>query len=217
MSETRQSGSALILILIGVVLFGALAYAVSEGLRVSDGTSSGVGREKAELDMNSIMDFMSATANGFQQMKLSDERDPDSIVFTIPSDAGYGTAPHDFKIFHPLGGHVTYQKPWSTLDDPSEVTATDWFFVRNTIDGVGGAGDEVIMSLIRVPEKICQRINFKLTGSETIPSETGDMDAMFDTGADPIDATNCAACEGKSALCVSNGNVRVFYYVLDRG
>lgn len=217
MSVRRQKGSALFLILIGVALFAALSYAVVNGLRVSDGTSSGVTRERADSDMSSVMDFAAATANGFQQMVLSDERDPNSIVFTRPGEAGYNTAPHDFKIFHPQGGHVTYQDLWSSLDDSTEATATDWYFVRNAIDGIGGSGDEVIMALVRVPQRLCERINYKLTGSETIPSETGDMDAMFATGSSPIDATNCAACEGKASLCVANGNVRVFYYVLDRG
>ncbi|MDY0028862.1 MAG: hypothetical protein RBR86_02855 [Pseudobdellovibrionaceae bacterium] len=217
MSVRHQNGSALILILIGVALFAALSYAVVNGLRVNDGASSGVTRERADADMSSVMDFATATANGFQQMVLSDERDPNSIVFTRPSDAGYNTAPHDFKIFHPQGGHVTYQETWSSLDDSSETTATDWHFVRNAIDGIGGAGDEVIMALVRVPERLCARINYRLTGSEAIPSESGDMDGMFALGTSPIDSSNCAACEGKSSMCVANGNVRVFYYVLDRG
>ncbi|MBE2191825.1 MAG: hypothetical protein IAE63_06565 [Alphaproteobacteria bacterium] len=211
-----ERGSVFFVILIGVAIFAALSYAVSQGFRVGGGTFDAVNHDKAELEMSSVLDFMHAVQNGFQEMKLNGI-DPTSITFDRPTDVSYGIAPHTLKVFHPDGEGVIFIPVWSTLDDPSEVTATDWSFVRNTIEGVGGSGNEVIAALVRVPEKLCERINFGMVGDSTIPSESGDMSDMFETAVSPVDSINCAACVGKSALCVRNGNVRVFYFVLDRG
>lgn len=209
-------GSALFLILIGIAIFAALAYAVTESLRVSEGVSKGLSEDRAKLEMSSVMNFMQAVKSGFQQMKLNG-RDPQAITFEAPGDAGYGVAPHDLKLFHPEGGNVTFTPVWETIDDTSEATATDWSFVRNTIDGLGGTGTETIAALVRVPQKLCEQINLGLNGATTIPAAVGDMDSMFVTAATPITAANCASCEGVPALCVEKSGVRVFYYVLDRG
>ncbi len=212
----RQRGSALFLILIGIALFAALSYGISQGLRVSEGTMSGVSQDKARLEMAAVLDFLHGVQNGFQEMKLNGI-DPSAVSFERPTDGTYGTAPYDLKIFHPLGGKVIFIPVWNEIDDPSEATATDWSFISNSIDGVGSTQPDVIAALVRVPQKLCESMNESLIGSTTIPNETGDMDNMFVSGSDSITAVSCASCEGKRALCVRNGNVRVFYLVLDRG
>ena len=218
MMRYSERGSALLMILIMTVLFAALAYAVSEGFRVSTGTQTSVTRDKAKLDATSVLDFAQAINTSVQEMKVNNGGAVSSIDFVIPGDEpAFSTAPNGMKIFHPEGGGVTYIPVWSSLDDPSQATATDWFFISNAIDNVGSAEPELLMTLMRVPLETCAQLNQNLTGSDTVPSVTGNVVNMFETAADPIDSVNCAACDGVKALCVENSGVRAFYYVLDRG
>lgn len=212
-----QRGSVMVFLLIAVALFAALGYAVSQGMRLSQGQTDIITEDKAKLDASSVMDFFQATRTGVQNMILNG-RNRNDLDFTAPGGPGFNVAPYDDEVFHTQGGGVGYVPVWETLDDRTETTATAWSFIENTIDGIGSSGGaEVIAALVRVPQKTCEQLNFSLNGSKTIPVEGGDMDNMFVTGSDPVSAANCAACEGVKALCVSNGNVRVFYYVLDRG
>ncbi|MDD3020501.1 MAG: hypothetical protein PHX61_05910 [Alphaproteobacteria bacterium] len=211
----KQRGSALFLILIGIALFAALSYGVSQGLRVSEGTMTGVAQDKARLEMVAVLDFVHGVQNGFQEMKLNGI-EPAAVSFEKPTDVTYGTAPYDLKIFHPLGGKVIFVPVWPSLDDPAESTTTEWEFLFNTVDNVGGSGPELLMTLIAVPKPLCEALNKELTGSTVIPS-AGDILGMFQHGTDQIDSGNCADCAGKRALCVENGGLRGFYFVLDRG
>jgi hypothetical protein len=214
---SSQRGSVMVFIFIGIVLFAALALAVSQGFRLGEGSTGAADEEKARLDASNVLDFARSVQNGVQEMKLNGVV-TSAIDFVRPGDEpAYSTAPHTAKIFHPEGGGVTFLSVWSTLDDASEATATDWAFPMNSIENVGGTGNERILTLIRVPQTICSSINDSLTGSNAIPSFTGTTDDLFSTGVTGIDSSNCAGCVGKATLCVTNGNVRVFYFVLDRG
>lgn len=211
-----QRGSVFFYILIGIVLFAAVSYAVSRSINLGAGDTSMVQEEKARLEVTQILDFSRNLQGGVQEMKLSGIA-ASAIDFMLPSDLAFDTAPVNAKIFHSGGGKITYVPVWATLDDKTEATATSWAFVRNAIDGVGGSGNEIILALIRVPENVCQSLNKQLTGSATIPNQVGDMVNMFETGVDAVSAANCASCVSVPSLCVRNGNLRVFYSVLDRG
>ncbi|HNQ92066.1 MAG TPA: hypothetical protein PKI93_03940 [Alphaproteobacteria bacterium] len=218
MRRYSEHGSALILVLIITMIFAALSYAVTQGLRVSEGTSNAVNQDKAQLEATSVLNFVQSVRSAVQEMKVSSGGASSSVDFVIPGDEpAYSTSPHTMKIFHPQGGKVTYIPVWATLDDPTEATTTEWNFLSNSVDGIGGSGTELLMTLIAVPEATCKELNRSLTGSDTVPSESGDILAMFKTGANAVSAANCAACEGKMGLCVGNGNLRAFYFVLDRG
>lgn len=213
----RERGSALFLILISVAIFAALSYAVVEGLRVNEGTTNAVNSDKGQLEATSVLDFAYAVRSAVQQMRV-DGVPAANLDFVLPGDEpAFSTAPHTSKVFHPQGGHASYTAVWPALDDPTQATATEWFFLSNAVDGIGGSGDEVIMSLIAVPEKTCSELDRILIGTTTIPSVSGDINGMFSTGTTPITAANCAACEGKAGACVNNSGLRAFYFVLDRG
>lgn len=213
----NQRGSALFLILIGVAIFAALSYAVVEGLRVSEGTTNAVNQDKGQLEATSVLDFTYAVRSAVQQMRV-DGVPAANLDFVIPGDEpAFSTAPHTSKVFHPQGGHASYTAVWPALDDPTQATPTAWNFLSNAVDGIGGSGNEVILTLIAVPERTCSELDRILIGTTTIPSVSGDINGMFSTGSTPMTAVNCAACEGKAGACVENGGLRAFYFVLDRG
>lgn len=218
MIRVSERGSALFLILVVTVIFAALAYAVTEGLRVTSGTSEAVKRDKGQLDVIAILDFAQGIRSAVQEIKVNNGGATTGIDFIVPGDEpSFSTSPHGMKVFHPQGGGVAYVSVWDELDDTTEATPTEWNFLSNVVDGVGGGNPELLMTLVAVPENTCKELNRSLVGSDTIPSETGNILGMFQTGADAVSAANCVSCEGKTGLCVSNGNLRAFYYVLDRG
>ncbi len=212
-----QSGSVIFVLMIGIAIFAALSYAVTASLRTGTGTTDNVELDKAALDATAVNDFVQSVRNGVQQMKNSGIEDT-LIDFMDPANAGYNTAPHEKKIFHPAGGGVGYVAVWPSLDDSTQATATAWHFLSNPVDGIGSAsGAELLMTLMYVPEKTCKQLNKSLTGTASIPTVVGTISDMFVTGLVPMTAANCAACEGKTAMCVEKLGIRAFYYVLDRG
>lgn len=213
--QRGQDGGILFLLLVSVAIFAALAFAVSQSLRLTGGAQTALQSDRTTLDIASVMDFMHATRDAVQQMKLSGI-DRSSLSFVHPGEAGYDIAPHTFKVFHPQGGGVTYIPVWSSLDDPAEATATEWDFLFNSVDNVGGGNPELLMTLIAVSQPLCEALNKNLVGNNAIPS-AGDILGMFKDGTDLIDGGNCAGCSGKPALCVENSGLRAFYFVLDRG
>lgn len=209
--RNTQRGSVLIFLFIGIILFAALALAVSQGFRLSEGSTGMASEEKARLDASNVLDFARAVQNGVQEMKLNGVV-TSAIDFVRPGDEpAYSTAPHTAKIFHPNGGKVTFIEAWSSLG------ATDWYFVENTVEGIGGSGDELILSLLGVSDSMCSQINEILTGSNAVPAAVADIHDMFELGTSLVDSAECAPCVGKAAMCVSGGGGNAFYFVLDRG
>lgn len=211
-----ERGGVFLYIMIGIVLFAAVGLAISRSITIGAGDTAMIQTEKARLEVTQILDFARSLQAGVQEMKIGGVPSA-TIDFVRPGDLAFDTPPLTAKIFHSGGGKIVYVPIWDALDDKTEATATDWSFVRNTVDGIGGAGAETIFAILRVPENICESLNKQLTGSAAIPNETGDMAAMFGAASAPVSAANCGSCAGVSALCVRNGNVRVFYSVLDRG
>jgi len=216
-TRNTQRGGVLILVLIGVAIFAALSYAVSQGLRLGEGTTENASRDKAMLDATSVLDFAHATQSAVQEMKV-EKGDPSSFDFVIPGDEpAYSTAPHTLKVFHPQGGGVTYIPVWEQLDDPAQATTTEWNFISNSVENIGSTNPELLITLVAIPEKICSEINRSLIASNAVPSVAGNILDMFKNMTAPIDAANCASCVGRTGLCVENGGLRGFYFVLDRG
>lgn len=212
-----ERGSALFFILISVAIFAALSYAVVEGLRVNEGTTNAVNQDKGQLEATSVLDFAYSVRSAVQQLRINGVP-ADNLNFVIPgTEPAFSTAPHTSKVFHPQGGHASYVSVWPTLDDPTQATATEWKFLSNAVEGIGGSGNEVIMALIAVPEKTCSELDRVLLGTTTIPTVSGDIVGMFSSGTSTISSANCPACVGKAGACVNNSGLRAFYFVLDRG
>lgn len=96
-----EKGNVLFLILIAVVLFGALSYAVTSSMRTGSSTTE---KEQAKLDQAVMDNFMSAINVGRMRLEMAG---CSSIDYTAPADQGAGDK--SCHIFHPDGGGVSYQ------------------------------------------------------------------------------------------------------------
>lgn len=98
--DNGQRGNILFLILLAVVLFAALSYAVTSSMRGDGKNASG---EKAQLDQ-AVMDNYTAAVNaGTLRLQM---RGCSTIDYTPPS--GWASESHNCQLFHPDGAGVTY-------------------------------------------------------------------------------------------------------------
>ena len=117
----REQGNVLFLILMAVVLFAALSYAVTKASRSGDANTSS---EKAQLTASAIMNYNSAIRVAVMRMQMSGI-DPATIDFALPTDTGFSTPPYTKKVFHPQGGGISYQAL------PVEAYASLWDHMQN--------------------------------------------------------------------------------------
>lgn len=103
----NSRGNVLFLILVAVVLFAALSYAVTRSFSGSSG--SGVVDEKARLAAASILSYQVAVKTAVDRMRMSGIAIED-IDYTLPSASSFNTAPYEKKIYHPQGGGLAYQQ-----------------------------------------------------------------------------------------------------------
>jgi hypothetical protein len=209
-----ERGSAMFYILLGVVLFAALAYAVSS---MSRGTGDFGASEQAKLQAQAVVDYAQKAKITVQDLKLSGVA-TDQLSFLKNGDAGYTTAPHTTKVFHPSGGGLPEQNLRGAVVNDVLSPVVGVYMTRMAIEDVGSTDDDVVFSVRGVRADVCARINLDLTGSSTIPSTgANNHEALFVTGASDLTAATCAACAGKTALCVSQTGptVYTFYSVVD--
>lgn len=149
-----EQGNTLFLILIAVVLFAALSYAISSSSR----GGGDISKEAASISAAAIMQFPAAVEMGIFRMRLNgiipEDKLPDLSLpgsteyeeyVTIPAYAEYARS----NLFYLGGGNVPYQKPsleWFQLDgtgNPIEfdgtVFDTNWGFNPLPVAGVGTA------------------------------------------------------------------------------
>jgi hypothetical protein len=211
---THAHGSILFYILLAVVLFAALAYAVSGMMR---GGADFGGTEQARLHAQALVDYTQKVKITVQDMRLSGVAAAD-LSFLKSGDAGYTTAPHTKKIFHTSGGGVPLLNVLGAVVTDTLTPVTGIYGTRMAIDDVGGADDEVIISVRGVRKDVCEQINRALTGATTIPSTgANNHNALFVTGASDLTAAVCASCVARVSLCVSQTGptVYTFYHAVD--
>lgn len=98
----QQSGNVLFLILIAVVLFAALSYAVTKS---SSGGGGNISREQAKLDQAELENYLLAVHTGVQRLTIV--RGCESVDFTPPADWVAGDK--SCHLFHPDGARVSYR------------------------------------------------------------------------------------------------------------
>lgn len=228
-SRSTERGNVLIIILIGIMLFAALGFAVSNIMRSGDPRI--INEQRARLLTNDILGYARSMRFAIQDMKISNGCDDTEISFTREAGDVYehGTPVEDkCKVFHPDGGSMSYVAAAPDANDGSE-----WLFTgRYRIPGIGtgseaysGAGptteQELLIILPGITDTICSEINEE-AGISTLPVD----DALTQT---PFDGTYISVF-GDAALanlsnpplnlrkpygCVSINNAQnVFYQVL---
>lgn len=209
-ARIKEKGNALFLILIAVILFAALSYAITQSNR-SGGNPS---RETNLIASTTVTQYPSAIRTAITRMLLRGSSIAD-LDFMLPSDAAFNTAPVTDKVFHPNGGGAVFQNvdPNTVTLDASNDPEGDWTFLKNkVVTNIGTSTGDVVAVLTNVREGICQRINEQITGDIAIPA-SGLSDAQaIANAANPFTGTGIT---GQPFLCVStsDGN-NVYYHVL---
>ncbi len=182
-----ERGNALMYVLIGVVLFAALGYALSQSSR---GSTSALTEERTKLAASEIIEYGTIVANAVGQLRLrgfdSTEISFDNNFVSYPNgNCGDDTC----KIFHPDGAGVVYRVPdtdWLDTINPAPTLYGEWYFpdkvcVENA--GTGGSGcdsddayTDLVIILPYIREEVCVEINNKVgvtNPSDVPPVVTG--------------------------------------------
>ncbi len=213
----NQQGNALIYVLIAIVLFAALGFTLSRQTQ-NTGTNE-IDNAKAELyatqfityatQVRLVMDQMIFTGSGINDLDL-----------TLPGESGFSTPPYIHKVYHPQGGGLTpailHEK---SIHETSSTPSAGWYLGHfNNVEWSESTNTDIILSAYQIARPVCEAINMKITGTNTIPSLSGDMSEFLidHTTNSDFNIANCSACEGYMALCVSNssGSAYSFYSVV---
>lgn len=205
----NEQGNALFLILIAVILFAALSYAITQSNRSGGNTA----RETNLISSTTVTQYPSAVRTGVTRMLLRG-RIPSELLFHAPGSFTGGS--EHLEVFHPSGGGVSFQNvDPNTVDvNASGVPQGQWYFLKNkVVTDVGTTTGEVVAVLTRVKTGVCQQINEQITGSSAIPaSGLTEAQAIAD-GANDFTGTDIT---GRPFQCVSvtTPASNVYYHVV---
>jgi hypothetical protein len=170
-----EKGSALFLILIGVVLFAALSYSVAQMMR--GGNPMMITEEKARLYADEILNYSRALRQATQNTRISGGCGALNVSFENASVTGYEHTPaasDACKIFHENGGAVNYISPsqdWlDMVYSPAPALRGQWVFpARICLPGLGNAAtgceadgidnESLVAILPFVRKEVCAQLN----------------------------------------------------------
>lgn len=194
MNRSSESGIALYYIFLGVALFGALSFAVTQ---MNRGGGDNIKDDVYFLHAGQIVDFGRALQVAVKTLKI--DGIPDSrISFENDIVGGYVNAAcltTECEVFDPAGGGVMYRAPessWLDVTNDTEPTHGEWVFTgANEVSGVGteGAGaasSELLAILPWVNRSVCVAINDMLeidNPGGNPPQDNLDVDLTAYTGS----------------------------------
>lgn len=207
-----QSGNIVIYILIAIALFGILT-AVLTRLNEQSGNLS-ISEEQQALYANNLTAFSASAQNIIDQMVVSGSSLSD-INFINPASAGFDTAPHYHKLYHPAGGGLNMPASAPALfTGTAAMPPAGWYIGRfNNVEWTPSSAPDIIVTAYQIDKAVCEAVNRRITGNTDIPALAGTGDIrtyLIDTdyhgeGNAPLTALICAGCENMPSLCVSNG------------
>lgn len=210
-----ERGNAFFLILIAVVMFAALSYAVTSSTRMN---GKGAAEEKAKLIAANVMGHISAIRTAVSRLKYIGKCAETELSFA-PSEGYYDdnpNAPTDYHchIFSTHGGGVAWDTLPPNFFDTTHALynvwfAQYWFIPNNNLPNISGGTDaktDLLLSLIFVKRDVCLAFN-KLVGiPEPIPEVHWPSGyQVYATDSDPMwsDGSEFAgnAILGRSEMC----------------
>ena len=211
----HETGNVLFIIMIAIALVALLTQLVSKS---SDTQSDILSTQTRDDEISRMQTQAAALGAAIQQMIVNGEN-PATLYSNLstlkPGDAGFETSPHNFKIYHPLGGGVDYM---SGSTSASSAVATEFGINKSSIITGVGATDAAVGDILFTAKistaAYCGRINEINTGSATVPvMATATFNALFTAGTTvTLAAGNCASCVRAARLCVSNTGATAWGY-----
>jgi len=241
---SRHRGNILFLILLAVVLFAALAYAVTSSMR---GGGKDAGNEKASTQASSLLNYFTEMSSAVQRMMLTGNVKDYELNFYYQKVSNFIYGGNDnsnctesrCRVFDPAGGSVTGRDLSPFVRSPSTSvadTVNTGRIIYVNIPGVGTSAPDVVMFVGGVTEKICNDINarFGYNGpiyNSTYPSNGSTIMYQFaiptgpipDTGMnftglppEAISAGTFCTCRATTnwANCISNVNYPTIAHIL---
>ena len=218
MIKNNQKGNALFLILIAVILFAALAYAVSK----SEGGNAGtVSSEQLSIRYAQHQQMLIGMSSAIQKMAVIGCRSSDSYIGWDPNQALPTGVRSDCILFNTFGGPVPAPDPAFLLNN--NIYITDSFIdgtVTNNADTVvsiifeAGSGGNPNTEIFQRGLAFCNYINQKNAINVTVDENQDDFvegstSSVFFSGENLIGASSGntpAPYWGKAEGCFYSGN-----------
>lgn len=221
-SQIRQSGNVFVFILLGVVLFAALAFTMSRGFR-SDTTSKMSDREitLAASDILSYVQRLEQAVNVVRGKNVSES----DISFENPIINGYAHTPavaDTHKVFHADGGRASWQAAQKGSNDgsPWVITGASCIVGLGTdVAGCSGGSDstsneDLIVLLANVDAGLCAEIDKRLNITTGIPADAGTGLSTTPFTGTFSNGTELTLTPARPSACFSRGGNNYFYSVL---
>jgi hypothetical protein len=210
--KDTERGNALFLILIAVVLFAALSFAITQSNR---STGSSAGEDTNTVSGSNVTQYASAVRTGITRMLVRGHALED-LLFDMPGETAYD-ANVARQAFHPQGGAIVFQDPDTNL--VAEGGGKWVFFFAEVKDMATDAADAVAV-LTNVRRGVCQQINRNVFGSTAINAlGTAGLTkatleaATFDSASEIGNNFNFGSTPNKPYGCFSTDSGAVFHYM----
>ncbi len=185
MSHSKsESGNILFLILIGVVLFAAVTYAISANERQ---TGENLTRESAQIAAAQIIQHGIALEGSIMRLRISKSLGDSEISFETPFMSGYSNpscTTDECRVFMPSGGQVSYAPPsleWLNSSLSAQDHFGSWLITGTTcVPGIGTGSDatcganpsnlEIVAFIPWITRDVCLELDRRLS----IPLNSGD-------------------------------------------
>ena len=218
--RSRESGNVVILILLAVGLFAALAYTFMRGSEQGHGNLTS---NQAKIVAQEIISYSSQVdrtvqkllQKGCSESQLSFEHSPFD-----GSDTAYDNpnSPSDFSchVFHGDGGRLI--EP--AVPPGAGASATYIYMADNALSGIGTSNNDMIVMAYNIDPALCTYMNKYLWDYDGIPIDngtTGNLPFKGDlstNGAQILTASGDPS-SGRTAACIRGGSNMAgiyFYY-----
>lgn len=172
-----ERGNVLFLVLIAVVLFAALSYAVTQSTR-QQGTKPGQGDLIGAAELNQYPAALRMTTLTMAVEGIA----VDELEFNPPADFA-ALSSIKAGVFHPDGGGASYQMAAAALmaaNDPGMWYYNMEFEIENIGLSAGSSftGNDLIAFLPGIKEGICAKVNDHI-GLSTIPQASADLSGSY--------------------------------------
>ena len=213
----RSSGNVFLYVLIAVVLFAGLSFALS---RSNDSApQNDISAAQTEAAVSEILAYAAHAQSAVEQM-IMNGANFDDISSMIPSNSSFNTAPTINKLYHPDGGGLQYKSPPLSAVVPNISPESSYVLgrIRNVLWTPTNQFD-FIFFVYGLNETVCRALNQKILNTLDIPiwSEYSKfiMNSIVNNGltAEIIDDDSCPDCKDRASVCVKDLNDRYVFYM----
>lgn len=191
--HNKQAGNVLFLILIAVVLFAALSFAISQSTRTTGGSAND---DDANLLAAQVAQYGSALTNALVRMRLSNNCTDITInlfhaSFTYNYTNPAAPVSNFCNVFDARGGGVVAQVPPIKAVPTGSPTNQYWYVSCMAVKGIGtdanGANSKELIVQSFLNKDVCMKVNQKFG----ITNTGGNPPQVSAAQTDPASAAAC--------------------------